>query len=149
MRIVLVICVFMGFVFTASNGFAQEVAKGAEQAQPTMEQMAVQVSDKWVELIDSADYATSWKTAAEAFKAAVTQEKWISAMKTVREPLGKLQVRKLQGATYSAILPGVPNGDYVVILYQTNFEQKATAQETVIMSRDKDKVWRVAGYYIK
>ena len=25
----------------------------------------------------------------------------------------------------------------------------ATAQETVIMSREKDKVWRVAGYYIK
>lgn len=62
---------------------------------------------------------------------------------------GKLQTRRLDTAKYTTILPGVPAGDYVVLLFESSFEHKAVAQETVIVSREKDKVWRVAGYYIK
>jgi Protein of unknown function (DUF4019) len=149
MKIVLVICIVMGLVFASGNFYAQERPKEGAQAQPTAEQMASQVSDRWLDLVDSGDYATSWKAAAAVFQAAVTGEKWVSTMKAVRDPLGKLRVRKLQSATYTTLLPGVPDGDYVVILYETSFEHKQTAQETVIVSREKDKVWRVAGYYIK
>jgi hypothetical protein len=147
-RIVLV-SVVVCLLFACPDVFAQERPKVEAQAQPTAEQMAKQKSELWLDLIDSGDYAASWKTAAAAFQAVVTGEKWASAMKTVREPMGKLQIRKLQSATYTALLPGVPDGDYVVILYETSFEHKQVAQETVIMSREKDKVWRVAGYYIK
>jgi hypothetical protein len=63
--------------------------------------------------------------------------------------MGKLESRKLQSASYTTLLPGVPSGEYVVILYETSFDHKPTSQETVIMSREKDKAWRVAGYYIK
>jgi hypothetical protein len=149
MKFALVICVVMTFVFASRDFFAQERPKEGTQTQPTAEQVASRVSDRWLNLVDSGDYAASWKTAAAVFQAAVTEEKWVSTMKVVRDPLGKLRVRKLQSATYTTLLPGVPDGDYVVILYETSFEHKQTAQETVIMSLGKDKVWRVAGYYIK
>jgi Protein of unknown function (DUF4019) len=149
MKIVLVLCVVMGFIVASGNVSAQERPKEGAQAQPTAEQMGSLASDRWLSLVDSGDYAASWKMAAAVFQAAVTEEKWVSTMKGVRDPLGKLQVRKLQSATYTTLLPGVPDGDYVVILYETSFEHKQTAQETVIVSREKDKVWRVAGYYIK
>jgi hypothetical protein len=147
-RIVLV-GVAVCLLFACPDVFAQERPKVETQAQPTAEQMAKEKSDLWLDLIDSSDYAASWKAVAAVFQAAVTEEKWASTMKAVREPMGKLQIRKLQSATYTALLPGVPDGDYVVILYETRFEHKQVAQETVIMSREKDKVWRVAGYYIK
>jgi hypothetical protein len=147
-RIVLV-GVAVCLLFACPDVFAQERPKVETQAQPTVEQMGVQISDKWLDLIDSGDYAASWKAAAAVFQAAVTEEKWVSTMKAVREPLGKVRVRKLQSATYTTLLPGVAEGEYVVILYETSFEHKETAQETVIVSREKDKVWRVAGYYIK
>lgn len=115
----------------------------------TAERMAIRSSEDWVALMDSGQYAESWKNAAAAFRSAVTQEKWESAMKTAREPLGKLQARRLSNAKYTSVLPGVPDGDYVVLLFDSSFEHKAVAQETVIMSQEKDKVWRVAGYYIK
>ena len=115
----------------------------------TAEREAIRASEEWVALVDSGKYAESWKAAAAAFRSSVTQEKWESAMKTVRDPLGKLQTRKLDTAKYTAVLPGVPNGDYVVLLFESSFEHKAVAQETVIMSQEKDKEWRVAGYYIK
>jgi len=36
-----------------------------------------------------------------------------------------------------------------MILYDSSFEHKVVAQETVVMTREKDKVWRMAGYHIK
>jgi hypothetical protein len=116
---------------------------------PTAERVAMRSSEDWVALVDSGQYAESWKSAAAAFRSAVSQEKWESSMKAVREPLGKLQTRRLDTAKYTTLLPGIPAGDYVVLLFESSFEHKATAQETVIVSREKDKVWRVAGYYIK
>lgn len=150
MRIVLksalMICVLAGMVCGAVGGTAQEHSPMVEQ---TAEQIAVRAGESWLAMMDAGKYAESWKAAAAVLRGAVTAEKFESSMKSVREPMGKLDSRKLQSATYTTLLPGVPDGDYVVILYMTSFEHKATAQETLIMSREKDKVWRVSGYYIK
>jgi ribosomal protein S17E len=43
----------------------------------------------------------------------------------------------------------VPDGKYVVIKYDTSFENKKSAVETVTPMLDKDGKWRVAGYFIK
>jgi ribosomal protein S17E len=40
-------------------------------------------------------------------------------------------------------------GEYVVIQFETSFENKKTAVETVTPMMDKDGIWRVSGYYIK
>jgi len=42
-----------------------------------------------------------------------------------------------------------PDGDYVIIQFDTSFENKKSAIETVTPMLDKDGVWRVSGYYIK
>lgn len=144
-KMAVVVCVVM-MVRGAVGLAAQEHAPMMQQ---TAEQIAVREAESWLAMMDAGKYAESWKAAAAVMRGAVTVEKWESTMKNVRDPLGKLESRKLQSATYTTLLPGVPDGDYVVILYETSFEHKATAQETVIMSREKDKVWRVAGYYIK
>jgi hypothetical protein len=120
---------------------------GLAQEKPV--EVAQKAETSWLELVDAGKYAESWKAAAAAFQAAVTEEKWGSALSSVRTPLGKLVTRTMQSATYTKTLPRVPDGDYVVVLYQTSFEKKQMAQETVIASKEKDGVWRVAGYYIK
>jgi hypothetical protein len=66
-----------------------------------------------------------------------------------RDPLGKLLARKLKSATYATMLPGAPDGEYVVIKYDSSFENKKTAVETITPMLDKDGLWRVSGYYIK
>jgi hypothetical protein len=55
----------------------------------------------------------------------------------------------LLSATYTTQLPGAPDGEYVVLQYDTSFEHKKTAIETVTPVMDKDGKWRVSGYYIK
>jgi uncharacterized protein DUF4019 len=119
------------------------------QAQQKPEQLAQQSSDAWLTLVDSSKYADSWQEAAQLFRGAVTKEQWQSAMHANREPLGKMLSRKVTSATYSKTLPGASDGEYVVIRYDSRFEHKQSAVETVTPMLDKDGKWRVSGYYIK
>jgi len=121
----------------------------AIQAQQKPEQLAQQSAESWLTLVDSGKYADSWQEASQLFKAAVTKEQWQGALHGVRDPLGKLLSRKLKSATYTKILPGAPDGEYVVIQYETSFENKQSAVETVTPMLDKDGKWRVSGYFIK
>jgi predicted SnoaL-like aldol condensation-catalyzing enzyme len=57
--------------------------------------------------------------------------------------------RKVKSATYTTSLPGAPDGQYVVIQFNTSFENKKSRVETVTPRMDSDGKWRVSGYYIK
>jgi hypothetical protein len=121
----------------------------AVQAQQKAEQLAQLSSDTWLALVDAGKYADSWQEASQIFKAAVTKEQWQSALRGSRDPLGKLLSRKVKSATYTKTLPGAPDGEYVVIQYESSFEHKQSAVETVTPTLDKDGKWRVSGYFIK
>ncbi len=113
------------------------------------EEAAVTASQAWLALVDQGNYSGSWEEAAEYFRAAVTVEQWQRSMRAFREPLGRVVSRKLKSKHYTNTLPGAPDGEYVVIQYQTSFENKKSAIETITPMLDKDAKWRVSGYYIK
>ena len=113
------------------------------------EEAAESSAREWLALVDSGKYAASWKEASQLFKANVSQEQWEKTMRANRVPLGAVQGRKLMSATYATSLPGAPDGEYVVIKYESSFEHKKAAVETVTPMLDKDGHWRVSGYFIK
>ena len=113
------------------------------------EKRAMEVSDTWLKLIDKSQYAKSWETAAELFKNAVGKEQWNQSLNAVRKPLGKVMERTVKSKQYTTSLPGAPDAEYVVIQYETSFENKKSSVETVTPMLDKDGKWRVSGYYIK
>jgi len=119
----------------------------AAQAKP--EQLAQQSADAWLALVDSGKYADSWQEASSMFKAHVTKDQWRSMIAAVRDPFGKVLTRKLKSAKYATSLPGAPDGQYVVIQYESSFEHKQSAIETITPMLDGDGKWRVSGYYIK
>lgn len=118
-------------------------------AQSKPEELAQQSAEAWLTLVDAGQYANSWDQAAEFFKAAVTKNQWLHALNSTRDPLGKVVSRKLKSATYTKTLPGAPDGEYVVLQYDTSFEHKQSAVETITPMLDKDGKWRVSGYFIK
>jgi opacity protein-like surface antigen len=125
------------------------VLTGALQANEVAEKAAIMAASAWLSVVDEGNYAESWNQAARFFKDAVTKEQWLNSMKTFRVPLGKMMIRKLKSKQYAKTLPGAPDGEYVVIQYETQFENKKSAVETVTPMLDKDGKWRVSGYYIK
>jgi hypothetical protein len=113
------------------------------------EDAAVAAAEMWLTKVDKGEYAESWKEAAAYFKKAIDQRRWIQSLQAVRKPLGKMVTRKVESATYKTSLPGAPDGEYVVIRFETSFENKKSAIETVTPKLEKDGKWRVSGYYIK
>lgn len=104
---------------------------------------------QWLILVDSADYSATWEQSAGLFKSAVSRADWESAIRSVRTPLGAVKSRKLKSAQFTRTLPGAPDGEYVVIQFETQFANKAAAVETVTPLKEKNGSWRVSGYYIK
>lgn len=106
-------------------------------------------AESWLKVVDAGKYQASWEQAAKLFRGAVTREQWVQAAKGTRTPLGKLVSRKVKSREYREKLPGAPDGKYVVIQFDSAFEHKASAVETVTPMLDPDGVWRVSGYYIR
>lgn len=129
-------------------GLALFVSRSAP-AQQIPEQLAQQSAESWLALVDSGKYAESWQQASSVFQAHVTKSQWQSTLKATLDPLGKNTSRKLLSAKYTKTLPGAPDGEYVVIQYQSSFEHKQSAIETITPMLDKDGTWRVSGYFIK
>ena len=118
-------------------------------AQPATNPEAEKATQSWLTLVDSGQYRESWAQASSLFREKVTSAQWEAAVRSAREPLGNLGKRKLVSARFTRTLPGVQDGEYVVIRFDTSFERKKAAVETVTPMRDKDGSWRVAGYFIQ
>lgn len=141
MRLAIMLCALLSFM---GSGLSRTAL-----AQKTPEEMAQKSDISWLALTDAGKYAESWKEASAAFQAGVTEAKWESAAQAVRSPLGKVETRKLKDAVFTRTLPGAPDGEYVVAHFDTSFEHKQAAVETVVSSLEKDGSWRVTGYFVR
>jgi Protein of unknown function (DUF4019) len=129
------------FILTLSTTLLCE-NKAAEQA-------ATESANHWLAEVDAGRYAASWDAAAPAFKSAVSKDQWAKALASTRSPLGKVISRTVKSAAHTATLPGAPDGQDVVIQYESSLEHKETAIETVASSLGDDGQWKVSGYYIR
>src|ERR1700745_4356866 len=82
-------------------------------AQQKPEDLAQKSAEAWLALTDSGKYAESWEQASASFKAAVSKDKWVGMVSSVRDPLGALQFRKLATAKCVKNPPNAPEGEYV------------------------------------
>jgi len=119
------------------------------EANPEAEKAAIEVAGAWLKLIDDGKYSQSWDEAAEYVKALVNRDDWQKSLRGARQPLGRLVSRELKTKSYTTSAPGAPDGQYVIIQYDTSFQNKVSAIETVTPMLDKDGKWKVSGYYIR
>jgi hypothetical protein len=117
--------------------------------QTDAEKAATEAANHWLSVVDAGSYAASWQAAAPAFKIAVLKDQWAQMLQANRAPLGRVISRTLKSATYKTSLPGAPDGKYVVIQYESSFEHKQSAIETITPSLGDDGQWRVSGYFIR
>ncbi len=104
---------------------------------------------EWINLIDNKEYEISWKTSDILIQNLVSIKKWENLMIGSRNPLGKNISRDIISIEYKNELQGVPDGEYCIIIYNSVFENKKNASETITIKKSEDEKWKVAGYYIK
>lgn len=110
---------------------------------------ADQAARAWLATVDAGRYGDSWENAAELFKQTIPKLRWETTVQAVREPLGVVVGRKVRAMNYARVLPGAPEGEYVVIQFDTRFENRPLSVETVTPMREKDGSWKVSGYFIR
>lgn len=103
----------------------------------------------WLVLVDEGSYGESWEQSATLFRIGISKEGWQKAARSARREVGKPLSRVLKSATFTRGLPGAPEGEYVVVQFMAQFENKASAIETLSSTREPDGVWRVAVYNIR
>ena len=84
------------------------------------EKAAVRAAESWLTLIDMGEYSKSWQEAAEYFRDSVEHDQWGKMLQSIRTPLGKVISRKLKTKTYKTSLPGTPDGQYVIVQFETS-----------------------------
>jgi hypothetical protein len=125
------------------------IALSTQASEPEVIEAAKGETVAWLSLTDTGQYESSWDSASALFKAAISKEDWVQSLSAVRSPIGALESREMATAEFSTTLPGAPDGEYVVFQFNSSFERKATALETVTAMKGADGAWRMAGYFIK
>jgi hypothetical protein len=110
---------------------------------------ATKAADAWLKLLEKGDYQACYQQASQLVKDHLSEDAFVQQFSAALKPLGSVVSRKLKVAQYATSLPGAPDGQYVVIQYDSSFANKKSATETVTPMMDKDGQWRVSGYYIK
>ena len=124
------------------------VAPGLSRAAEQDEAAGVQAAESWLKLVDGGQYGASWDEASTTFRNTVSRSAWEKKATAVREPLGKVVARTLASKQLTHELPGAPDGTYVVVTYNTKFEHKERAVETVFLTLEGGR-FRGAGYFIR
>jgi hypothetical protein len=144
-RVILSIGCAILFLCCRNLAIAEEAAQVIEISDPA----PIAGAQAWLVIVDKGQYEQSWEDASAYFKSMVTKEQWVSQVAVARNLFGKLISRDLKMNQYQKALPGAPDGEYYVLSFNTVFENKASAIETVTVMKDKDGQWRLAGYFIK
>ena len=147
------LCVMRILLLATGVGAAVAVdaqTQGSADTRDTAAAVAAATTEgnKWLAALDAGRYAETWADAATVFKEGAAQGDWIAQLTNIHETLGKAVIRKLESADYSRTLRGAPTGDYVTIIYLTQFERAQIALETLALTKEPDGHWRVAGYNI-
>src|SRR5690606_5352077 len=101
----------------------------------TAESEALNAAERWLALIDRGDAAASWAAAARLFQEAVDEGRWKQSLEAAQRPLGRPVARQIRSMTYTTELPGAPDGEYVVLEFETTFERKKRGGERVVMMK--------------
>jgi hypothetical protein len=103
----------------------------------------------WLVLVDQTSYGVSWDSAAAVFRSAIARPDWEQAVLQARAPFEPFGARKLLRSTFATSLPGAPQGEYVVLQYETRVSKDRIVVETVTPKKEPDGRWRVSGYFVR
>jgi len=143
MRMIAIATVLATTLFTVMAADNDDATAGVDVT------AAMRSADQWLALVDAADYGESWELAAQPVREAMPKVQWEVTLQELRKKLGGVVRRKLRAATYAKDPPNAPPGEYVVIRYDTTFENRPLAVETITPVRQPDGHWRVSGYFIR
>lgn len=107
------------------------------------------VADAWLKIVDAGDYGKSWDESSVLMKVTIQRGEWVKVLNSMRKHLGSVISRKLDKQAPAENPKGLPAGEYMAILYDTQFSGEASAKELVTLFEEKPQQWKVMTYFVK
>ena len=76
-------------------------------------------------------------------------EQWTAALRSARERFGPLKRRTVMVVRPPEPGKDTPPGEFLVVVFRTEFGLRDMATETVTLEREADGKWRVVGYLMR
>jgi hypothetical protein len=127
----------------AAPALAQTAAGPSTAMTPTPDDRAKQ----WLTLIDDQNYADAYKQMGAAARSKSTEQDFATKVGGARTPLGAMSSRTLKDVNVAKTLPGMRDGQYTVVRYDSAFAHKAAAVESVTLESE-NCAWSVISYFI-
>ncbi|WP_083003296.1 DUF4019 domain-containing protein [Halomonas sp. GT] len=102
----------------------------------------------WLESIDSGEVEQAWETSSSLLKTPLSPNMLRRIIELARHEFGAVESRRKVQVSHYQSMPGAPDGDYMVFIFHTRFENKARGIETVTPHLENGE-WRVSGYYVQ
>lgn len=106
------------------------------------------VAMDFLHLIDAGKYTESWQITAAMMQEKVSQEEWVERLTRTRAQTGELVERTEKSVSYSTTAQDSPDGEYLLLTFETKFQRAENIAEYVTVMLEDDR-WLVAGYFIK
>ena len=136
--------IFWASVILVTGCASHREARAEKRAHETAARSA---AERWLNLLDQGDYHEAFEWEAQDFRMSRTQAQFVRFMQARRTPFGRALGRKCIGAANIRKLVGVPEGNYVSVLFKTQFEKKSETAERVVLV-EQEVGWRVLDYRI-
>lgn len=127
----------------AAPVLAQAAAGPSTPMTPTPDDRAKQ----WLTLIDDRNYADAYRQMGAAERNQTNEPDFAAKMGAVRTPLGAMSSRTLEDIKLTKTLPGMRDGQYAVVRYDTAFAHKAATMESVTLVSESG-AWSVVNYSV-
>ncbi|WP_420934934.1 DUF4019 domain-containing protein [Alteromonas sp. A081] len=148
--IAIIISVFIAIYWSQSVRAINEGANVIQAGSPiNVSEAALDDATNWLTLIDGGEYADSWLTSSAIFRTNISREKWVEALQLVRKPLGSVNSRELALTQAPTSLPGLPDGEYLVLTFSTKFEEKPLAATETLSLVKTSASYQAIGYFIR
>ena len=107
------------------------------------------LAGQWLTLIDEGLYGEAWDAGGQYFRQHVDKKDWNDILTKDRKPMGAVLNREIDEVKYKSNMYGAPDGEYILILFETDYEKHKTVKEEVTYVLEQDGQWRLVGYRTK
>jgi hypothetical protein len=151
-----IVSLMLAVILTAGYGCDSSDSEAPSAPAPAVPSMppavatkeAGAVSDAWLKLIDDGKYNDAWDQTGKWFQNSTSKDAFAKQTAAIRTAMGPLISRKTTKSDYTTKIPEGPNGDYVIMHYDTAFKATSDGMEEVTLEHEKDGTWKPLGYYL-
>lgn len=109
---------------------------------------AAQAAKNYVTDLDQGRYAETWEKGGILFQSTITKANWVKNLDLTRKPFGKVLSRALEAEHIISDPYDPTEGIFMVIEYQTAFENAPQGREHLILRLGPNDEWRVGSYEV-